>query len=406
MSYISKSVVQFGDSVSIDPFGRARVSTPFTVFDSKQLYDNVPLIFDDAQTSGSGTNSTYSSNLVSTTISVSNATAGTRVRQSKRRLNYQPGKGQLIFVTFTAVTNPGGVTKRVGYFDESNGIYLKMTNGVVYVGRRSSTSGSPVDTEIAQSSWNIDKLDGTGISGKTLDITKSQIFMVDMEWLGVGRVRCAIVINGIPYYFHEFVHSNINSNVYMNNPNLPIRYEISNDGTGAASTLECICSSVMSEGGVQENGMIFGIDRGATVFATNNDSNIYPLLGIRLKSTHLSATARVHSFSVVCTTTSAFRWALLLNPTVTGTALTFSSVTNSSIDACTTSTNGTTLSGGTVLYTGYANQVTSGDLNITVPISIYLGSTIAGVPDTIYLGIQRISTSAESFLSAMNWIEG
>jgi hypothetical protein len=50
----------------------------------------------------------------------------------------------------------------------------------------------------------------------------------------------------------------------------------------------------------------------------------------------------------------------MLNPTVVGTALTFGTVSNSSLDADFATTNGTTLTGGTILYTGTADQGNSG----------------------------------------------
>lgn len=407
MSYISKSVVQFGDSGSIDPFGRARVSTPYTIFDSKQIYDSSPLSFDDQQTSGGGTSSTYNANGASTTIAVSTATPGTRVRQSKRYLNYQPEKGQQIFITFDMIEGVNGVTKRAGYFDGNNGFYLQLQGSTVSICRRTSISGSPTDYVTSQVNWNLDPMDGTGPSGYTLDITKSQILMIDMEWLGVGRVRCALVMKGIPYYFHEFTWSNEQHGVYMPNPNLPVRYEISNNGAGAATGLECICSSVMSEGGIQENGFVFATDRGSTGFTTNNDTNLYPILGLRLNSAKLSGTARVHSVSIMSTTTTAARWGLFLNPTISGTALTYSSVSNSVCQISNTSTNASTISvEGTYLYGGYINQSTTGDYTAIIPVPVYLGSTIAGVSDQIILGVSRLIGAAETFFCSLNWIEG
>lgn len=85
---------------------------------------------------------------------------------------------------------------------------------------------------MAQSAWNVDKLDGTGASGITVDPTKSQIFVFDFEWLGVGRVRTGLVVDGKIYYFHYFSHANVTNVVYMSTPNLPLRYELENDGTG------------------------------------------------------------------------------------------------------------------------------------------------------------------------------
>ena len=124
----------------------------------------------------------------------------------------------------------------MGLFNNENGIFLLQDETTLKIGLRTFTSGVAVDTEIAQDSWNIDKLDGTGNSGITLDQTKTLIFFSDFEWLGVGTVRYGFFIDGIPYYCHAIHNSNVNTVVYMSTPNLPLRYEIENDGTQIVGT--------------------------------------------------------------------------------------------------------------------------------------------------------------------------
>jgi hypothetical protein len=99
------------------------------------------------------------------------------------------------------------------YFFMQDGTTLKIV-------RRTYTSGSPVDTEISQSSWNGDKLDGTGASGFTLDPSKSNILFIDIEWLGVGSVRVGFVINGQLITAHTFNNANSLTTVYMQTANL------------------------------------------------------------------------------------------------------------------------------------------------------------------------------------------
>ena len=200
--------VYLSDGPSIDAFGRLRIAEPYTIFDSKQIADNAPLFWDDAETSGSGTGSTHSINTASSEITVGASTAGTRVRQTFQRFNYQPGKSQEILFTFANFDTENGITKRVGYFDENNGIFFQHLDGVPSVCIRSNTSGSPVDTIIPQSEWNIDKLDGTDYTNLALDFSKTQIGIIDFEWLGVGRVRIGMVIDGAVFYCHEFLHAN------------------------------------------------------------------------------------------------------------------------------------------------------------------------------------------------------
>ena len=207
-------------------------------------------------------------------------------------MNYQPGKVQEIVVTFNLISQDSGVTKRVGYFDANNGIYLEDDGSDYYIVRRTSTSGSAVNTRVAQADWNIDSFDGTGPSGVTIDFTKTQILFIDMEWLGVGRVRVGFVVDGIIYYAHEFLNANNLTLVYMSTPNLPIRWEISNDGSGAASSMDCICCTAISEGGKQDNGIIRYASTTTHVDASAALTT-YAILGIRLKSQYLCSTVNI-----------------------------------------------------------------------------------------------------------------
>jgi hypothetical protein len=123
--------------------------------------------------------------------------SGTEViRETKKIFAYQPGKSLLIMNTFVLNSAKEGLRQRVGYFGSSNGIYVQLQDSTVSFIRRSSTSGSLVETVVNQSNWNVDKLDGTGPSGITLNISKAQIFWIDMEWLGVGNVRMGFIYNG------------------------------------------------------------------------------------------------------------------------------------------------------------------------------------------------------------------
>lgn len=392
---------------AFDAFGRQRVSTPFTLFDSKQLVDNQPLFWDDAAVSGAGTSSTYNANQASTTIAVSNVTTGMRVRQTFRRFNYQPGKSQLVFMTGVLGAGAAGVVRRIGTFDAQNGLFFQLSGNVLSVVHRTFTSGVAADNAVAQSDWNLDTLDGHGPSGLTLDVTKTQIFVIDFEWLGVGRIRFGFNINGNTVYCHEVYNANVLTVVYMSTPNLPLRYEISNDGSGPAASLVHICSSISSEGGVERNGFELSADRGATALTTLNDADLYPLLAIRLKSTHLGATIQPNSISVICASTTDFRWAILLNPTVAGTALNFASIANSAIEVAAGATNATKVTGGVQLKSGYSRGTAQGgnDIIIAMPDFLSIGSKIDGTRDILVLAAQRLTGATETFYAAMGWRE-
>ena len=83
-----------------------------------------------------------------------------------------------------------------------------------------------IDTRVPQSAWNLDKADGTGPSGYTVDFTKMQMFYVDYSWYGAGFVRWGLRgTNGDIFYVHKMPNNNVNNEAYMRSGNLPARYE-------------------------------------------------------------------------------------------------------------------------------------------------------------------------------------
>lgn len=389
---------------TFDAFYRQRMSAPETVFDSKQINDKQPLFWDDQLISGSGGASTYNANQASTTLSVAANTAGRRVRQTFRRFNYQPGKSQLFIQTGIFGTAETGIRRKSGLFDSSNGIFFDQQSDGIGVTVRTFTSGSAVDTRVLQANWNIDKLDGTGASGITLDFSKTLIWFSDFEWLGVGSIRFGFFINGRPYYCHKVNNANISTLVYMSTPNLPLRYEIENTGTGGAVGFTHICSTVISEGGLKDTGFPFGIDRDATPLTTANNTSFYPVLGLRLKTGYQGSFIKLLDLSITCTSTASYNYVLLLNPTIVGTALTWTDITNSSCQQMNTSTSATTVTGGTKILSKAAQEGNTGGSNEgTLRSDFALGSTIAGVSDVIILAVQRTTGTTESFFASINF---
>lgn len=385
-----------------DAFERFRISNPQTIFDSKQISDTQPLVWDDVSFSGEGTASTYNANQASTTISVSAETVGKRVRQTRRWFNYQPGKSQLIIMTAVMA---GDATKRLGQFNDDNGLYF-MHDTAMSVGVRTKTTGTPVDIIIPQSKWNIDKMDGTGDSGIRINVHKTNIFFLDYEWLGVGTIRFGVFYNGIPYYVHAVHNASVNDVVYMSSPNLPLRYEIDNDGTQGASSLTHICTTVITEGGRQAVGIERGITRGTVPLTTLNNDNQYPLFIVRLKADYLGALVRLIDFSVLCISTSDYAVSVIYNPTIVGTAPTYIPLANSGIEYAVPA-NTTTVTDGTLLFSQLGsdgNQAAAG-VQREIQSDLVIGSTILGEPDTIALVVQRLTGTTETFYATLNFSE-
>jgi len=84
-----------------------------------------------------------------------------------------------------------------------------------------------VETEWTQNDWNLDRCDGTGKSGYTIDPTKMQMFYMDYSWYGAGFIRWGFrALDGDIIYAHKIPNNNQNTEAYMRSGNLPARYEV------------------------------------------------------------------------------------------------------------------------------------------------------------------------------------
>jgi len=196
---------------------------------------------------------------------------------------YQAGKSLLTMNTFTMQPKTN-VRQRIGNFDARNGIFLEHDGTTAYIVKRSYSTGVLEETKIAQTNWSEDKFDGTGLSRTILDLTKSQILWINIEWLGVGSVKVGFVIDGKFFTAHVFHHANSTTSTYMGTATLPIRYEIENTGTVASATsLRHICNTVISEGGHTPR---VSTRSASTSLTGTNLSNVTftPVIAIRLKS--------------------------------------------------------------------------------------------------------------------------
>lgn len=273
--------MQYGDSPSIDASNRLRVGNTFGLFEDTRTDGLGTMVWEDVA-SGVGATSTWNSNEATVTLTVGTGNNDYEYRQT-RYLSYIAGASQLAKLTFVMGAGVTNVAKRVGLFDDSDGLFLQQLGNTVSVCVRSSTSGSPVDTCTAQSSWNLDKLNGTGPSGVTLDLTKSQLLVIDYLWQGVGRVRYGFLVDGQIYYVHQVLNANRVSLPYTANPSLPVRFEIRNIGTSAGATMKEICVSIESEDGYTVPGFEYAVSTGITPIAVTTRA---PVLGIRLQNSY------------------------------------------------------------------------------------------------------------------------
>jgi hypothetical protein len=352
---------RFPVSINSDAFGRTRVSNPLTLFDSSHRYRDNNLWESLVVGTGSTVGFTTTAGLVNMTVGV--GSTASVIRETTKVFSYQPGKSLLTMNTFVLNPPKENLRQRVGYFGADNGIYFEVDGTTAHFVERSLSLG--VETRIAQSNWNIDKLDGTGVSGITLDVTNAQILWMDIEWLGLGNVRLGFIINGNFIHAHTFQHANIIQSTYITTASLPLRYEISNTGiTTSASTLKQVCSTVISEGGYELRGLQQAVSTPITapVDLPTPAGTYYPVISIRLKAPingqpdRLDAIVILTALSIMGTGNGPqYNWQVRASATTSGGTWT-SAGTDSAIEY---KIDGGSVSGGRVLASGFltsANQ--------------------------------------------------
>jgi hypothetical protein len=361
-SSISNQSILANDPMLADAFGRIRVAQPLTLFDSSHRYKDNGLW---ATSTASGGAAVFSANEGLVNLNV-NTTSGSEVlRETFKVMSYQPGKSLLVFNTFVMAPAQTNLRQRVGYFGTDNGLYLQLNNSTLSFVERSLVTGIVTETTVNQSSWNVDKMNGTGPSGITLDITKAQILFMDIEWLGEGTVRLGFVINGQFYVCHKFHHANLIASTYITTASLPLRYEITNTGvTANPSTLKQVCSTAISEGGYELRGAQLAIGTPVTAPMTFPVAGTYyPAAGIRLKATTLDSIVIVTAISILGLGNGKnYAWRIVNGATITGGAWNPASA-DSSVEYNIT---GTTTSGGRVLAQGYVNSSNQGSPSINI----------------------------------------
>ncbi len=275
----------FGDSFQTDSFGRLRVSLPNVVYDNYEIQGKKTLVWSEL-VAGAGS-MTHVANQSAVQFSVGTADVDKCIRSSKKLTLYTPGTSILVFLTGVMGVGAINSNQRMGIYNINNGVFFEQSDLKMGVVIRSNTSGGPQDRRVNQEDWNIDTCDGNGPSGVTLDFTKTQIFVMDLEWLGVGRVRMGFVHEGKFLLCHEFVHNNQLTTVYMKSAILPITYEVQNTGTTTArDDFRQICSSVIVEGQETVSKIPRTVNNGVTARATTTTTGV-PLISVRLQTANV-----------------------------------------------------------------------------------------------------------------------
>lgn len=401
--------VQFTPTAT-DAFGRLRVSNPQTLFDSKTRYFNHNT--SSSLTSGGGA-LVYEANSSSFKLNVGTANGDYVYVETKNVFPYQPGKSLYVLCSFCMSSSKTNLRQRVGLFTWQNGIYFEQTGATLNMVIRSYSTGVLVEDRIPQSAWNGDRLNGLGgsnnPSGITLTPSLDQIFWADIEWLGVGSVRTGFIIDGVFITCHTFHHANTasipgitdNTTTYMTTATLPVRYEIENTGlTTGASSMRQICATVISEGGYQERGIIESAGTGIVPKSLGLAGlGPVPIVSIRLAPTRLDAVVVPSQIDFLSPDVDYFQYKLILNGTL-GNA-TWAGTSSTGTVQYDLAAN--TISGGTVIYSGFA----AARAQVEVPAdSLYfqLGRTLSNVSDVITMTVESVGNNPD-VLGQLGWTE-
>ena len=125
-------------------------------------------------------------------------------------------------VTFVATTaGPRSGTYSVSSTGTATGTFAQVRAG-----------GDYTDTWIPQTEWNIDKMNGRGPSGLTLDKTKGNVFEIQHQYLGYGMMSFAVENTGWGIFqeVHRIENANKVSGPTLINPIMRLFYEATNLG--------------------------------------------------------------------------------------------------------------------------------------------------------------------------------
>lgn len=355
----SRGAVGIPGGMTVDAFHRRRVSQADMLFESQMEYDDQPLYWHTEKINGGDTSHRQADSTLD--MNVTAAVGSKVIRQSHQHFPYRAGKGQDLKATFVFGDHVPGVRYRAGYFDDDDGIFFERSpDGTLKFAIRKGGK----DNTRPQHKWNRDRLDGKGVSGKTLDAAKFQILLADFQWLGGGRVRFGFDIDQ-PWEAHEFRHANRITTTYMRSANLPVRYEIEQVSGGTAASMQQICCSLSSEGGIQGYGLPFSACNKAAV---RSIASLLPVISIRPKFTFKGRANNVfyipqslHAYSTV-----PAHWMVLYDANLTGASWqTVNAESSMEFDVSATS-----YSGGHEVATGYVAASALGFLGTGVDESV------------------------------------
>jgi hypothetical protein len=410
---VSDTMTTTFSSAMLDPLSRLKVTaTPNTTLSIHTLYDKNPTKIDEITASNASSTHNAFKGIVNMTIA--QVPTSSIIRQSKLYTPHVYGSASVAVVngTLTTNSNNSNVVSKIGVFDDSdnvtmsnaqptgNGVFFKYDNSnglnLVY---RTNASGTEVDTTMSQSNWNLDKLNGTGSSGYTLNVTAPQNFV--FEWNVVNQAqpaRAGVYSRDGIVYCHAF------SNVpFFGNPCLPVRWEIGHSAALGAvpdiATMTQGSATVYADESSHAPQRLYSFNKGSN-FTLMTSNFTTPLMSIRLAPSFNRAKVHPKQLEIINTAAGGTGlWSMVLNGTLTGAA--FSNVSSDSFVQY--STSETACTGGIIVASGYIYDAGVKQIDLDVR-DISMVSTIAGTQDTLTVLVTNMLGTL-NVTAGIEWIE-
>lgn len=132
------------------------------------------------------------------------------------------------------------------------------------------------DKKVKQPDFNLDRLDGTGPSGYKIDIAKMQMIGIQYSWYGAGFIDFMLRgADGNFVFAHRMRNSNVNTEAFMRSGNLPVRYEVTNEGPSgklASAMTDNQTTMILEDTSFFPNSGVVYVDNEIISFSGNNKS--------------------------------------------------------------------------------------------------------------------------------------
>ena len=374
-------------SINTDAGGRTRVSEITTLFDGKCLGQDNTKIWENV---GTGTPS-FSNNIAGMSV-----TAGQyQIRRGRQVTPYFSGKSQIIETTFDNMGSQAGVAKSVGYFSSTETAPYSANKDGFWL---QVLESDQISIEIAKNGVSVASIPFTSWDNyellKNYDFNKFSILVFSYLWLGGSSLTLHIKTEDGFVLAHTFDHASINTGTFIESPNHSVRYEIRS--TTGAGNMNAICSTVATEGSLDEEGenTVF-VD--TTPRSTNNIGTIYALKSVKKLANLRDLSVTVNTATLTNNTSGDYGVGLiLLNPTLSNP---LDYVTNGRISEGTTSGSITVSNVGTVL--GVISAGNTGEVSgLNKNVLAKLGMNIDNTSDEIVLAYQP-TTANQAMLGTL-----